>query len=74
MSLFNFHRTINGLNFSKNGLTSASKTIRLGKRLNLNVNTSKSGVFVSVSLPGTGLSTNPIQLLKFNGSTKSRSR
>lgn len=74
MSLFNFQRSINGLNFTKNGLTSASKTIKLGKRVNLNVNTSKRGVSISVSLPGTGLSTNPIQILKFNGSSRSRGR
>lgn len=58
-----FQRTVAGFNLTDQGLSSFSKSLRLGKLANLNFNVSKQGLSVSASLPGTGLSTGPVRLL-----------
>lgn len=72
-----FQRSVRGFNLTNKGISSFSKTLRMGP-LNVNLNASRRGVAVSLGLPGTGLSTDLIPLLSFNGSqrrsTRSRNR
>lgn len=58
-----YQRQVHGVNISERGITSISKQIKLGKLLNLNLNFSARGITASVSIPGTGLSTDAISLV-----------
>jgi len=61
-SLFNFDKTIAGINITENGIKSFSKSFQLGP-LQLTLNARDSGVHASIGLPGTGLSKRHIRIL-----------
>jgi hypothetical protein len=61
-SLFNFDKTIAGINITENGIKSFSKSFQLGP-LQLTLNARESGVHASIGLPGTGLSKKHIKIL-----------
>lgn len=65
-----FQRTVAGFNLSQSGITSYSRSLRLGKLANLNLNISGEGVSISASLPGTGLSTGSVRLLDLRPAPK----
>ncbi len=57
----NFEKTIAGFNITEKGVRSYSKSFQLGP-LQVTVNARQTGLFGSVSLPGTGLSKQNIKL------------
>jgi len=61
-SPINFDKTIAGFNITERGIKSFTKSFQLGP-FQLTLNTRKSGVHASVSLPGTGLSKRNIRIL-----------
>ena len=63
-SPINFDKTIAGVNITEKGIRSISKTIKVGP-FQLTLNGRRSGVRASVSIPGTGLSKQGIELIKF---------
>ena len=63
-SPINFDKSIAGFNFTERGLKSYSKSLRIGP-FSVTLNARSSGVRASVSIPGTGLSKQGIELLKF---------
>ena len=63
-SSFNFDRTIHGVNITKHGIKSYTKSIQLGP-FQLTLNARKSGLMGSISIPGTGLSKRGIKLIDF---------
>jgi hypothetical protein len=63
-SPINFDKTIAGVNITEKGIRSISKTIKVGP-FQLTLNGRRSGVRASISIPGTGLSKQGIELIKF---------
>lgn len=63
-SPINFEKTIAGVNITEKGIRSISKTIKVGP-FQLTLNGRRSGVRASISIPGTGLSKQGIELIKF---------
>jgi hypothetical protein len=63
-SPINFEKTIAGVNITEKGIRSISKTIKVGP-FQLTLNGRRSGVRASVSIPGTGLSKQGIELIRF---------
>jgi hypothetical protein len=61
MSKINFEKTIAGFNITERGVRSYSKSFQLGP-IQVTVNARQTGLFGSVSLPGTGLSKQNIKL------------
>ena len=61
-SVFNFDKTICGINITERGIKSFTKSIKLGP-FQLTLNARDSGVRGSISIPGTGLSKRNIRLL-----------
>jgi hypothetical protein len=57
----NFEKTIAGFNITERGVRSYSKSFQLGP-IQVTVNARQTGLFGSVSLPGTGLSKQNIKL------------
>ena len=60
-SPINFEKTIAGFNITEHGIRSYSKSFQLGP-FQLTLNARGTGVYGSVSLPGTGLSKTGIKL------------
>jgi hypothetical protein len=60
-SPINFEKTIAGFNITERGVRSYSKSFQLGP-IQVTVNARQTGLFGSVSLPGTGLSKQNIKL------------
>lgn len=61
MTKINFEKTIAGFNITERGVRSYSKSFKLGP-IQVTVNARQTGLFGSVSLPGTGLSKQNIKL------------
>ena len=61
-ALFNFDKTIAGINITENGIKSITKSIKVGP-FQLTVNGRSTGVHASISIPGTGLSKRNIKLI-----------
>ncbi len=61
MTKINFEKTIAGFNITERGVRSYSKSFQLGP-IQVTVNARQTGLFGSVSLPGTGLSKQNIKL------------
>jgi hypothetical protein len=60
-SLFNFDKTVAGVNITERGVKSYTKSFQLGP-IQFTVNARKSGLLGSISIPGTGLSKRNIKL------------
>lgn len=60
-SIINFDKTIAGFNITERGVKSYTKSFQLGP-FQLTLNARDSGVRGSISIPGTGLSKQNIQL------------
>ncbi len=61
MTKINFEKTIAGFNITERGVRSYSKSFQLGP-IQVTINARQTGLFGSVSLPGTGLSKQNIKL------------